>query len=140
MVKRFYSDLSTNLTVHPIKGDIILLTNENAVKRSIINLMYTEPYERFFSPNIGAGLKSYLFENISQDTEFMIREKIKEVITNFEPRANLINVSVKAIPDQNLYTASIVFSTLKLIINYSCFILLHPKNCFYFGFSQTKSS
>jgi hypothetical protein len=113
--QNIYSDLTTNFTTHPIKGDLILLSNADAVKRSIINLMYTEPYERFFSPNIGAGLKAYLFENISQDTEFMIKEKIKEVITNFEPRANLIDVSVKAVPDQNLYTASIVFSIVNSI-------------------------
>jgi phage baseplate assembly protein W len=113
--KNIYSDISTNLTVHPIKGDIVLLANENAVKRSIINLMYTEPYERFFNPNIGAGLKAYLFENISQDTEYIIREKIIEVITNYEPRANLIGVYVKAIPDDHLYTASIVFSVLNSV-------------------------
>jgi phage baseplate assembly protein W len=82
--KNIYSDLSTNLTIHPIKGDIVILANENAVKRSIINLMYTEPYERFFNPSIGAGLKGYLFENISQDTEYIIREKIIEVRTIWE--------------------------------------------------------
>lgn len=90
----------------------MLLSDEAAVKRSIINLMYTEPYERFFNPNIGAGLKAYLFENISQDTEYIIKEKIIEVITNYEPRANIINVSVKALPDQNSYNASIIFSVL----------------------------
>ena len=110
--KNIYSDLTTNLSVHPIKGDLLLLSDEAAVKRSIINLMYTEPYERFFNPGIGAGLKAYLFENISQDTEYIIKEKIIEVISNYEPRANIINVSVKALPDQNLYTASIIFSVL----------------------------
>jgi hypothetical protein len=110
--KNLYSDLTTNLTVHPIRGDLLLLSDEVAVKRSIINLMFTDPYERFFSPNIGAGLKAYLFENISEDTEFVIREKIIEVISNYEPRANIIQVKVKAIPDENLYTASIIFSVL----------------------------
>jgi phage baseplate assembly protein W len=110
--KNIYSDLTTNLSVHPIKGDLLLLSDEAAVKRSIINLMYTEPYERFFNPSIGAGLKAYLFENISQDTEYIIKEKIIEVISNYEPRANIINVSVKALPDQNLYNASIIFSVL----------------------------
>lgn len=119
-----YSDLTTNFTIHPVKGDLILLTNEDAVKRSIINLMFTDPYERFFSPNIGAGLKAYLFENITQDTEFLIKEKIKEVITNYEPRANLINVSVKALPDQNMYSASIIFSVLNSINPVTLDILL----------------
>ena len=119
-----YSDLTTNFTIHPVKGDLILLTNEDAVKRSIINLMFTDPYERFFSPNIGAGLKAYLFENITQDTEFLIKEKIKEVITNYEPRANLINVSVKALQDQNMYSASIIFSVLNSINPVTLDILL----------------
>jgi len=113
--KNIYSDLTTNFNIHPVKGDLVLLNDEVAVKRSIINLMYIEPYEKFFSPNVGAGLKSYLFENISSDTEFMIREKIIETIVNYEPRANLINVSVTADPENSMYTASIIFSVLNSI-------------------------
>jgi phage baseplate assembly protein W len=113
--RNIYSDLTTNFNIHPVKGDVILLSDEVAVKRSIINLMYTEPYERFFRPNIGAGLKAYLFDNISLDTEFMIKEKIIETIRNYEPRANIINVSVTAKPDDNAYVASIIFSILNNI-------------------------
>ena len=113
--KNIYSDLTTNFIIHPVKGDVMLSVDEIAVKRSIINLMFTEPYERFFNPNIGAGLKAYLFENISQDTEFMIREKIIESIRNYEPRANVIEVSVTAKPDDNMYTASIIFSILNSV-------------------------
>lgn len=113
--RNIYSDLTTNFNIHPTRGDVILLYDEIAVKRSIINLMYTEPYERFFRPNIGAGLKAYLFENINQDIEFIIKEKIIETIRNYEPRANLINVSVTAKPDDNMYVASIIFSVLNSI-------------------------
>jgi len=113
--QNIYSDLTTNFVIHPVKGDLVLTTNEVAVKRSIINLMFTDPYERFFSPNVGAGLKSFLFENISTDIEFIIKEKIKETIANYEPRANLINVSVTADPENNAYNASIVFSVLNSI-------------------------
>lgn len=105
-----YKDIPINMTIHPVKGDLVPTTNENAIKRSIANLLFTEPYEKFFNPNLGAGLKAYLFENISRDTEFVIREKIIETITNYEPRANLIDVYVKAMPDENLYTATIVFA------------------------------
>jgi phage baseplate assembly protein W len=113
--QNIYSDLTTNFIIHPVKGDVVLTSNEIAVKRSILNLMFTDPYERFFSPNIGAGLKSYLFENINSDTEFIIREKIKESIINYEPRANVISISVTAVPEDNMYTASIVFSVLNSI-------------------------
>jgi phage baseplate assembly protein W len=113
--RNIYSDLTTNFNIHPTRGDVTLLSDEVAVKRSIINLMFTEPYERFFRPNIGAGLKAYLFDNISLDTEFMIKEKIIETIRNYEPRANVINVSVTANADENMYVASIIFSVLNSI-------------------------
>ena len=105
-----YSDIGTNLDVHPIKEDLILLTNEAAVKRSIRNLLLTDPYERFFHPGIGSGIKHSLFENINSDTEFIIKERIRETIINYEPRAILYSVTVKALPDENSYSASIVFS------------------------------
>ena len=105
-----FSDIPTNLDIHPIKEDLVLLYNENAVKRAIRNLLLTDPYERFFNPRIGAGIKQSLFENISQDTEFILKERIRETIINYEPRANLYSVNVKAMPDENSYSATIVFS------------------------------
>lgn len=104
-----YSDIPTNLDVHPIKEDLLLLTNENAIKRSIRNLILTDPYERFFNPSLGSGIKHSLFENISSDTEYIIKERVRETIVNFEPRANLYSVTVKALPDENSYSVSIVF-------------------------------
>ena len=106
----FNTDLTSNFTVHPIKGDLVLLNDTDAVKRSIRNLVLTDPYERFFNPTIGSGVKASLFENISRDTENIIRIRITETIENFEPRANLINVAVKALPDQNAYNVTIIFS------------------------------
>jgi phage baseplate assembly protein W len=105
----YYSDIPTNFDVHPVKEDLVLITNEQAVKRSIRNLLLTDPYERFFRPNLGAGIRQSLFENISRDTEFIIKEKIAETIKNYEPRASLYSVNVKALPDENAYSASILF-------------------------------
>jgi phage baseplate assembly protein W len=104
-----YSDLPINFDVHPIKGDLVLTTDENAVKRSVRNLLLTDPYERFFNPDVGAGIRQSLFENMSKDTAYVLQEKITETITNYEPRANLYSVNVKALPDENSYYATIVF-------------------------------
>lgn len=106
----FNTDLTTNFNVHPIKGDLVLLSDTDAVKRSIRNLVLTDPYERFFNPTLGSGVKQSLFENISRDTENILRIRITETIENFEPRANLISVVVKALPDQNAYNVTIIFS------------------------------
>jgi phage baseplate assembly protein W len=110
MTTELYSDLTTNFTIHPIKGDLVLLKDSEAVKRSIRNLILTDPYERFFNPSIGSGINASLFENMSRDTESIIKIRITETIENFEPRANLISVIVKALPDQNAYSVNIVFS------------------------------
>ena len=115
-----YSDIPVNFDVHPLKGDLILTTNEDAVKRSIRNLLLTDPYERFFNPKIGAGIRASLFENIGQDTEFLLKTKITETINNYEKRAQLYSVKVKAFPDQNAYNASIVF----YLVNYTTPITL----------------
>jgi phage baseplate assembly protein W len=115
-----YSDIPVNFDVHPLKGDLIRTTNEDAVKRSIRNLLLTDPYERFFNPKIGAGIRASLFENIGQDTEFLLKTKITETINNYEKRAQLYSVKVKAFPDQNAYNASIVF----YLVNYTTPITL----------------
>lgn len=110
MTTGLYSDLTTNFNIHPIKGDLVLLKDSDAVKRSIRNLILTDPYERFFNPTIGSGINASLFENIGRDTESIIKIRVTETIENFEPRANLISVKVKALPDQNAYSVNIVFS------------------------------
>lgn len=107
-----YSDLKTNLDAHPDKKDLVLNTNEDAVKRSIRNLMLTEPYERLYKPRLGAGLAAYLFENIDIYTEIEIRDAIISTVENFEPRAQLQQVDVSARADENGYDAKIVFTTI----------------------------
>ena len=107
-----YTDFKINMDVHPVKGDLVLDKNEDSVKRSIKNLMFTDRYERFFEPRLGAGLKQYLFENIEEFTADNIRNRIKETIESYEPRAVLHLVEVKTTPDENKYEAKIVFSTL----------------------------
>jgi phage baseplate assembly protein W len=106
----FYSDIPTNLTVHPIKEDLVLITNEQAVKRSIRNLLLTDMGERFFNPTLGGNIRASLFENIDQNTEYILKSNIEDTINNYEPRAQLYNVSVVAQPDENAYSVTIVFT------------------------------
>jgi len=109
---KFYSDLPTNFFVHPLKGDLLPYINEDAVKSAIKNLLLTDPYERFFNPDIGAGIRASLFENIGRDTEYFLKQKITDVINNYEKRAKLLSVNVKALPDENAYSVVILFYVL----------------------------
>lgn len=108
--KEIYSDFRANFDVHPVKQDLVRLVNEDAVARSIRNILLTNVYERRRNPGFGAGLAAYLFENISKTTESNIKKAIEDAITNYEPRASLVHVHVSALPDKNAYTATIVFS------------------------------
>jgi phage baseplate assembly protein W len=110
-----YSDFKIDFNIHPDQKDLTRSINEDSVKRSIKNLLFTSKNERFFQPNLGAGLKAYLFENIGQTTASLIKRDIKNTIENFENRARLLNVRVIALPDENAYAAEIVFATINRI-------------------------
>lgn len=107
-----YTDLFTNFDVHPDKKDLLKHINEDAVKRSIRNILQTNKGERLFNPTFGGNLRRLLFENISPVTESLLREQIELSINNFEPRARLIDVIVSGYPDDNAYNVSVIFSTI----------------------------
>lgn len=110
MMSDLFIDLNKTFALHPVSDDILLNRNEAAVKESITNLIFTGPYERYRQPRLGAGIPQDLFENISPQTEYNVRERIKAVIANYEPRANLERVHVSVLPDQNAYSVTIVFT------------------------------
>ena len=104
-----YTDISFSFTAHPVKKDISKLTDEDAVKRAVINLVLTKHYERLFHPEIGCNVTKMLFENITPITALNIQRSIEDVINNFERRVQLQKVEVSADPDNNGYSASIYF-------------------------------
>jgi phage baseplate assembly protein W len=112
-----YKDFYTNFNVKAgatgrLKGDLYVLTDADAVKTSIKNLVLTDPNERFFRPSLGGGIRQSLFENISPNTEAIIKTQIEYTILNYEPRAKLIETYVNAVPDENKYAVTIVFSVI----------------------------
>lgn len=109
-----YSDITNNIDVHPISGDALRLTNQEAVKRAIRNLLLTAAGERPYQPNIGSGLRHLLFEPINPVTEQMIAEHITQTINTYEPRAKLQYVNVNVNPDNAAYSALIVFSMVNI--------------------------
>jgi phage baseplate assembly protein W len=119
-----YSDFRANFDAHPVKKDLIRLTNEDAVGRSIRNILLTKVYERPRNPTFGAGLSAYLFEDISRATEDSIKEAIEIAVGNFEKRATLIAVYVSARPDKNAYAATIVYSVINNLDPVSLNVLL----------------
>ena len=106
---RQYTDLDLFFGKKATSKDISKVTDVQAVKRSVRNLILTNHYEKPFHPEIGSGVRGILFEPMTPITAHILTLQIENVIENFEPRARL--VGVKAIPDldRNSYELSVEF-------------------------------
>ena len=94
---------------NPLNEDLIALKNANAIARSVRNIVFTTPGEKFFDPSFGSRITESLFENIDEITASVIIDEIRESIENYEPRVELIDV--KAFPnyDNNAFDVTIVY-------------------------------
>ena len=108
--KPVYVDLSLAFTANPITGDVSTLVNQDAIKRSVINLVLTNHYERLFHPEVGGNVQAMLFELFTPVTQQFVQREIANVIANFEPRATNVSVVVNANPDNNELDATITFT------------------------------
>jgi phage baseplate assembly protein W len=104
-----YSDFLNDLTPHPVVKDIVRYTNEASVNRSIRNLLRTNRGERLYQPDIGSDLQQLLFEPMIESTGDLIRKFVQNTITNYEPRAKVLNVEVKAYEESNAYSVTIYY-------------------------------
>jgi phage baseplate assembly protein W len=108
-VNKKYIDLDLNFSRHPIRKDINKTTDSMAVINSIKNLVLTKHYERPFQPDIGSNVYNLLFENMDKITASSLEREIREVITNFEPRAKISKLIVTPNFDNNEYSVSMEF-------------------------------
>jgi phage baseplate assembly protein W len=106
---RIFSDIDLNFTAHPVTKDIARRYDENAIKTSLKNLILTSNYERPFHSEIGSPIKRLLFEPATPMLEALIEKAIYDVVNNFEPRVQLLNVEVNLSPDTNSIYVSIEF-------------------------------
>tara|TARA_B100000073_G_scaffold340310_1_gene339950 strand:+ start:41 stop:466 length:426 start_codon:yes stop_codon:yes gene_type:complete len=106
---RVYKDLNLNFTKNPVTGDIATLSDVNAVKRSVRNLLLTNHYDKPFHPEIGSNIPYLLFENFGPITGNQLARQIEEMITTYEPRANVESVECFPVSDSNRYDVRIYF-------------------------------
>ena len=106
---RVYTDLDLFFGQNNRTKDINVLTDVQAVKRSVRNLVLLNAFEKPFHPEISSGVRDTLFENMTPVTAIILSRHIEDVIENFEPRARLIGV--RAVPnlDKNEYEVTIEF-------------------------------
>jgi hypothetical protein len=107
--RKGHSDLDLSLKIHPIRKDLNVLRDDNAIKNSIKNLLITNAFERPFQPQLGANLRGLLFEPADAITKIAIKENIKDVIKDYEPRVSLISIAINDLSDQNAYRLTVRF-------------------------------
>ena len=108
-ITKLYSDIDFTFTKKPVTADVALSYDNQAVIRSVRNLLLTKYYERPFNPDLGSNLDDLLFEMVSPITSAAIENEIRNTIDNIEPRAKISDLVVSARPDENSYDVTITF-------------------------------
>jgi phage baseplate assembly protein W len=113
--QRTFSDLDLNFTAHPVTGDVARLYDENAIKRSVRNLLQTNNFERPFHSEIGSQIRALLFEPASPVLNTMLKRVITDTITTFEPRVVVNSVTVSSNADNNSLNVTLVFTIVNTV-------------------------
>ena len=108
-VSQGFKDISATFQRHPLTGDILALKNETAITRSLRNIVFTVPGEKFFNPDFGSKISQSLFENIDDISANIIKGEITNSIRTYEPRVNLKKVTVSPNYDDNEFNVTILY-------------------------------
>ena len=121
-IVRDFKDLDLNFTIHPVRKDINRTIGPMAVVNSIKNLILTNYYERPFQPDVGSNVRRLLFENLDNITATTLKNEIERTIANYEPRATVKAINVKADFDNNGFKVYLEFfivnQTNPIVINF----------------------
>jgi phage baseplate assembly protein W len=108
-ISRSFKDISLSFVPHPVTKDLQVLKNENAIRRSVRNIVETIPTERFFNSLLGSDVRDSLFEFVDFGTASVIQSQILVAIENFEPRVDNVVVEVDPQPDENTFNVTVIF-------------------------------
>ena len=109
-VSQGFKDISMSFGSNPLTDDLIALKNENAIARSVRNIVMTLPGEKPFAPNFGSRVSALLFENMDEITSSLIVDEIRTSINNYEPRVELQSVDVFPDFEGNSYEVTIIYN------------------------------
>jgi len=108
-VSKGFKDVSMTFNRNPLTNDIISIKNETAIARSLRNIVYTIPGEIPFNPQFGTNISRTLFDNMDNISASLLESQIRDSITRFEPRVNLLNVEVQPLYDTNEFNVNIIY-------------------------------
>ena len=108
-ISRAFKDITLSFVPHPVTKDLQVLKNENAIRRSVRNLVQTIPTERFFNSILGSNVRKSLFDFVDIGTASVIQREVRIAIENFESRVTNLQVQVEPLPDQNAFNVVVIF-------------------------------
>ena len=111
-----FKDISLSFSRHPVTDDIGVFVNEDAIKRSVTNLVRTRVGERFYQKLLGSELEDSLFEQQDPDTAIVLEDDIQLLLENYEPRISAAKVQVIYPLDTNELTVTINYNIVGLTV------------------------
>ena len=101
MASRAFKDINLSFKRHPVTNDVVTITDEDAIKRSVKNIIFTTLGEKPFVPQFGSVISESLFELSTNLNEVRITDEIKTSLMNYEPRIDNLDITVSLYPDSN---------------------------------------
>ena len=101
MASRAFKDINLSFKRHPVTNDVVTITDEDAIKRSVKNIIFTTLGEKPFMPQFGSVISESLFELSTNLNEVRITDEIKTSLMNYEPRIDNLDITVSLYPDSN---------------------------------------
>ena len=115
-VSQSFKDISMSFETNPLNDDLIALKNSSAIARSIRNIVFTQPGEKFFNPEFGSRVSESLFEVVDEVSTIAIRDEIRSSIINYEPRVKLLDVVVIPNVDDNEMNVTVKYKIIGIDI------------------------
>ena len=116
-VSQSFKDISMSFETNPLNDDRIALKNTSAIARSLRNIVFTQPGEKFFQPEFGSRVTESLFDIADDVSALTIRDEIRSSIINYEPRVKLLDVTVIPNPRENEMNVTIEYEIVGLDIS-----------------------
>ena len=114
MASRTFKDINLSFKRHPVTNDVLTVSDEDAIKRSVRNIIFTILGEKPFLPLFGSVINDSLFDLNTNLNEIRITDEIKSSLLNYEPRIDNIEVTVQVAPDRNEMNCTVQYDIVGL--------------------------
>ena len=114
MASRAFKDINLSFKRHPVTNDVVVIRDEDAIKRSVKNIIFTILGEKPFEPNFGSVINESLFDLNTSLNEVRVSDEIKQSLLNYEPRIDNIDVTVTVTPDTNEMNCTVQYEIVGL--------------------------